>query len=284
MPKYWLIGGATLATLLVAASVVVALTREVEQLPRDTPEGTVQLYLTALGKEDFGLAHGLLSARLKRECGIEDFASQRQLRMSRELEDSRVTLEGTRSLNGKVIVTGRFTRIRGSGPFGTSESSHEQLYTLAQEESEWRLSEYSWPHFGCGPVAGKSFGVESRPEGTPEGTVGRFLEAVGAEDLNGAYSHLSEDMRTTCPYERFVAGGTGGAQVIRESQLAFDPTTFDKGTAFVAARLVNRSAGRGDSSFFSLTFTLHQEQGWRFTEYPWPYSDCGRSVFASEAR
>ena len=283
MPKYWLIGGATLATLLVAASVVVALTREVEQLPRDTPEGTVQLYLNALGKEDFGLAHGLLSARLKRECGIEDFASQRQLRMSRELEDSRVTLEGTRPLNGKVIVTARFTRIRGSGPFGTSESSHEQQYTLAQEESKWRLSEYSWPHFGCPAGAGKPFGVESRPEGTPEGTVGRFLEAVGAEDLNGAYSHLSEDMRTACPYDRFVAGGTGGAQVIKESQLAFDPTTFDKGTAFVAARLVKRSAGRGDSPFFSLTFTLHQEQGWRFTEYPWPYSDCGRNVFASEA-
>ena len=148
MPKIWLIGGAAFLVVLLAASVVVALTEREEPLPEGTPERAVQLFLVAAEEEDLKTAYALLSEELKEKCSVEGFASKRF--GSRDLKGSRVTLEETKVLNGSVVVIARVTRIQGSGPFGTSESSHEERFTLSRDEGEWRFTYFSWPYYGCG--------------------------------------------------------------------------------------------------------------------------------------
>ena len=149
MPKYWLIGGGAFVGVLLVVSVVVALMQEDVALKEGTPERTVQLYLRAVQDEDFRAAHGFLSAELKEECPPEDLAA-RNFSRARDLSDSRVTLEDTRHFTTTTVVVARVTRVRGSGPFGTSESSHEQPYTLRLEDDEWRITQNPWPYH-CSP-------------------------------------------------------------------------------------------------------------------------------------
>jgi hypothetical protein len=147
MSRLWLIGaGVALAALLVA-SIAVALLREPESFGEDTPERAVQLYLAALADDDFAAAHELLSSDMMRRCPLTSMV--RGLYAKEELGDSRVMLKESTLVDGTAFVTARVTRIRSSGPFDTSESSHEQRYTLVEEDGEWRLSDNMWPSHGC---------------------------------------------------------------------------------------------------------------------------------------
>ena len=148
MPRMWLIGGAALVAVLLVASIVVALVEQEEALPEGTPERTLQRFLLAVEDEDFRAAYDLLSAQLKQICAFEEFAGTAYGGKA-ELRNSRVTLEDTRYLDGTALVIARVTRISSSGPFGTSEWSHDEHYRLILEEGEWRFTEYPWPHYGC---------------------------------------------------------------------------------------------------------------------------------------
>lgn len=145
----WLIGGAVALAVLIAASIAVALTETVEELEEGTPERTVQLYLKAVDEADFKAAHNLLSDELKEVCTVELMAGRNTFR-AKQLSDSRITLEDTTHLDGTAIVTVRVTTVRGDGPFGTSESSYEQRFAVAEVGGEWRLSNDPWPYLGCG--------------------------------------------------------------------------------------------------------------------------------------
>ena len=145
----WLVGGAVALAVLVVASIVVALTETEEELEEGTPERAVQLYLKAVEEDDFKAAHDLLSDELKEVCTIELMAGRNTFR-ARQLGDSRITLEDTTRLDGTAIVTVRVTTVRRDGPFGTSESSHDQRFALTEEGGEWRLSNDPWPYLGCG--------------------------------------------------------------------------------------------------------------------------------------
>ena len=95
------------------------------------------------------LAYGLLSEELRQECAIEKFAGA-ALPVVDRLEDDRVTLDSTRTVGDTVFVTVRVTRFHGSGPFGPSERSFRESFSLRRQEEEWRFSEYPWPFHGCG--------------------------------------------------------------------------------------------------------------------------------------
>ena len=155
MSKIWLIGWAAALAVLLLASLVVGLTQSEDAFQAGTPEETVQRYLQAAQDKDFKATHGLLSRELKEDCLIENFATE-VFRDGEDVTDSRVTLEDKQDLNGSVVVIARVTRIRGSGPFGTSESSRMQNYTLVLEDGEWRFSHYPWPNYDCrGPLPGR---------------------------------------------------------------------------------------------------------------------------------
>jgi len=150
MANRWLIGGAVFLGVLLVASIAVALLAGEEPPPEGTPEATVRHFLEALEDEDYELAHGFLSGELKEECTVEKFAGG-NISMKDRLEDERVTLEGTSTVKDTVFVTVRVTRFRGGGPFGASESSYEQRFTLRREQGQWRFTEYPWPLFQCNP-------------------------------------------------------------------------------------------------------------------------------------
>ena len=170
MPKYWLIGGATFVGVLLVASVVVALMQEDVALKEGSPERAVQLYLQAVRDEDFKAAHGFLSEELKKDCTVETMAA-RDFGRGRELSSSRVTLRDTTYLNDSndsALVIARVTRVRGSGPFGSSESSHEQRYVLSLEDGQWLLAESPWPYYGCPEPSPKQEAIPARePPPTP---------------------------------------------------------------------------------------------------------------------
>ena len=158
MSKLWLIGGATaLGTLLVVA-VVVALLEQDETLPEGTPEAVVQQFLQAIQSEEFELAHSFLSEDLKNECAAEQFfAPPFRAYPPLRLADERITLRDTTTIGDSTFVDVRVTRFRSSdpfdsGPFGRSESSYEQRYTLQQIDGEWRFTSYPWPSYSCAPV------------------------------------------------------------------------------------------------------------------------------------
>ena len=149
MTKGWLIGGGVLLAALLTASIVVALMDKAETLPEGSPEAAVQRFLTLVEEEDLELAYGLLSEELRQECAVEKFAGG-ALPVVDRLEDDRVTLDGTRTVGDTVFVTVRVTRFHGSGPFGPSESSFRESFSLLRQEEEWRFSEYPWPFHACG--------------------------------------------------------------------------------------------------------------------------------------
>ncbi len=168
MTKLWLIGaGVFLGALLIAAVTVALLERE-DTLPEGSPEAAVQSFLLSLEDDDFGASYHFLSAELKGECEIDDLFGS-TMRSDGRLESNRITLDKTTFVNGTAVVTVRLTQFRGGGPFGSSESSYRQRFSLVQEEGEWKFKEYPWPLFRCGPFKPllEHADPESRPAPVP---------------------------------------------------------------------------------------------------------------------
>ena len=168
MPKAWLVGGAAALAVLLVVSIVLGVTQQAEQLQEGTPERTVQQYLIAADQEDYKTAYSLLTKELRDQCPMERFAAG-SFGGRTKLDSRRVTHEGTKYVDDTAVVTARVTNIGGGGPFGTSESSYEQRFTLSLEEGEWRLARHFWPFFGCdGPFRAEPAEPPSRmaPEPT----------------------------------------------------------------------------------------------------------------------
>ena len=148
MSRIWLAGGAACIAVLLIASIVVGLMDHETIFLVDSPEGVVQGFLKAIEDEDFTTAYRFLSSELRDSCSLEEFATGNIL-AGAQVRDNRITLEGTRDLNGTAIVIARNSSVDGSGLFGSSVRSYELTYTLTREEGEWRLSEPTWPYFSC---------------------------------------------------------------------------------------------------------------------------------------
>jgi len=151
MGKFWLMGGGAALALLLIVSVVVALLESEQSFEAGTPEGAVQSFLRSIEGEDFQTAYTLLSAGLKETCSLDRLFASSRYSFSKS-QDSRITHENTTTIDSTTIVTVRMSSFRNSGPFGYSESSHDQRYVMRQEEGEWRFVEYPWPLYDCGPA------------------------------------------------------------------------------------------------------------------------------------
>ena len=151
MTKGWLIGGVAFLVLLLVVAVVVAIVEEEESFGDGTPEATVQGFLKAVQDEEFQLAHGFLSQELSEDCTFDQFFSRAGGPGAGSLRYERISLKQTKFQGDRAFVTVRITNFRGSGPFGTSESSHEQTFILSRQDDTWLFSLYPWPFFQCGP-------------------------------------------------------------------------------------------------------------------------------------
>ena len=167
MSRIWLIGGVAFLGLLLVASIIVALTIDEDTLQEGTPEAIVQDFLKAVDAEELQVAHSFLAEDLRQDCPVERFFGDPFPRGD-QLKDARITFEKTTMVNETAFVTVRISRFQGSGPFGASESSHDQQYTLRQQDGEWQFSQFPRPFFRCGPF--KIIEPTPTPETMPEPT------------------------------------------------------------------------------------------------------------------
>jgi hypothetical protein len=148
MAKMWLVVGVTLLVGLMAAAVAMALVTTLggpRLLPADSPEGVVQRYLQAMEREDYPEAYSYLSSDLQARCSLYDFAGREYWPYT---EEGQVTLEKTQRYDGSALVRARVTSFYTDAPFGGSEYSYDQTFTLKLDADRWGLTGPGW---GCPP-------------------------------------------------------------------------------------------------------------------------------------
>jgi len=127
-------------------------------LPEGTPEGTVHRFLSAIEQGENRLAYGYLSPPLQVTCSFQHFRDTVrwfESRGDRNAGDLRVTLEGTRPIDGAVEVRVRIIRFNFSPPsplsppFDGRESSYGERFTLEMSEGEWLFVDPPWPMSRC---------------------------------------------------------------------------------------------------------------------------------------
>lgn len=123
---------------------VVALNREPAQLDPNTPEGTVQAYLQAIGDSDFDAAFDLLDPEYYEGCDAADLASN----MGRSEPFTAVLdLEGIEELTDEKTFVPVRMQFGTSGPFGSGWTSWES-FVVTDYTGSWLITEEAWPYFG----------------------------------------------------------------------------------------------------------------------------------------
>ncbi len=143
----WLASVGAIVVLAVALSVVAMVAGGGEQeFDAGTAEGTVQRYLRAVIDRDTSAAREYLSAELLDRC--EEQRMRDSYRWSSD-RDVRATLRGTAEVGDVTEVRIRITEFRGNPPFGSDEYSHDEFFSLRQEDGEWRIVVPPWPLNFC---------------------------------------------------------------------------------------------------------------------------------------
>ena len=128
------------AITIVALIVVLAVKVPTAQLDKDSPEGVVQQYLSAVTDRDYSQAIEFLSTDSK--CTVEDFDR------AFIQESLRIALSGTSSTVSTASVTVKIENSSGD-PFGGSYSE-TQTFRLVKDDSGWKIAGIPWPTYECG--------------------------------------------------------------------------------------------------------------------------------------
>jgi hypothetical protein len=129
--------GVIAAAAVVAA--VVAVQRDPVALDPDSPEATVQAYLTAVATGQHGVAVEQLAE--DSDCGLADLTN------AYRPEAIEVVLKETTVFGSDATVVVEMTEMYGGGPFETSGYSREEVLLLVQEDGAWRLTGSPWPMY-----------------------------------------------------------------------------------------------------------------------------------------
>lgn len=124
--------------VLVVVAAVLASTRTSHPADPATPEGTVQLFVTAVLDRDDAAAVALLDPSLGCSVPLPD----------RGMSGRRVTfaVAGTRVLGERASVEIDITEY-GSGPFDSW--SHRESYSLVTAGGRWLITGEPWPLYTC---------------------------------------------------------------------------------------------------------------------------------------
>ena len=142
--RYLVIVGAGLFILIVS-SLVLALTTEVATLEEGTPERSVQLFLEHLKNDRFSEAHSFLTLDKQKTCNAVHFLRQFSDYGDSQLQDSNISLnKPNQEIAQATIVNLEISRIEPS-PFGSSENSYQESFTLILEDNIWKISEFNFP-------------------------------------------------------------------------------------------------------------------------------------------
>jgi hypothetical protein len=134
------LGIVLVAIAIVALVAVLAVKEPTAQLDKDSPEGVVQQYLTAVTEKDFNQAMNYLASDSK--CTIQDFERA-------YVQDSlRIGLSDLTTTANSASVTVRIETSNGD-PFGSSYSE-SQTFRLTKDDSGWKITGIPWPTYECG--------------------------------------------------------------------------------------------------------------------------------------
>jgi hypothetical protein len=120
----------------VVALVVIGLNREPTNLDPDTPEGTVQIYLDALGRGDFDTAStlwastGCVPASKIPTTGVQDVSAAL---VSVDRNDIQATVAVTITESSADPLAGLY--------------EHDEWFTLINEDGDWKIQQPSWPYW-----------------------------------------------------------------------------------------------------------------------------------------
>ncbi len=129
------------------------------------------------------------------------------------------------------------------------------------------------------------------PEGTPEGTVHRFLLAIEQGDSRRAYDYLSSPLQETCSYQHFRDSTrwfeTKGDRYPGDLRVTLEGTQPVDGAVEVRVRITRFRVSPpspfsppfdGGESSHGERFILEMTDGeWRFVDPPWPMRRCPES-------
>lgn len=125
--------------VLVVVAAVVAATRTPPTADPATPQGTVQLFVTAVLDGDDRAAVALLDPKLGCTVPLPQ----------RGLSGTRVTfaIAGTRDFGDTASVDIDVTEYRSGGPF--EANSHRESYQLFTDDGRWLITGEPWPVYIC---------------------------------------------------------------------------------------------------------------------------------------
>ena len=141
----WLLGFGTALGILVILAVVLVLTMpgsdEVELLPENTPEGTVQRYVLAIKNRDYEEAYGYLSASAIADEGrYNSFEEWSRMFLSRNREDPwRAVIGEAEYLDSKAFVDVTIEIFSPAGLFGDPVRKLYYPFTLEKQGDAWKI-------------------------------------------------------------------------------------------------------------------------------------------------
>ncbi|MEA1902521.1 MAG: hypothetical protein U9N56_03235 [Actinomycetota bacterium] len=129
--------------IAVVALVAIALNREPVQLDPNTPEGTVQAYLQAIGDSDYDAAFELLDPEEYEGCSPADLATSvnRGEPFTAVFDTENIEKVG----NDTTLVPVRM-QFGSTGPFGNGWTQWE-TFILTDRTGSWLITEEAWPYF-----------------------------------------------------------------------------------------------------------------------------------------
>ena len=127
--------------LLAVVAGVLGGVRDVREYDRSTPQGAVQVYVTAVIDGDHRTAAGLLD-----EDGSCDL---RDLDDSWVPEETRVVLRETQVDGDRADVRVGIARSSSGRLFGASEQFERHTFRLEGGPGRWRITGQPWPLYSC---------------------------------------------------------------------------------------------------------------------------------------
>lgn len=137
----WLIAVVAGVGVLTAVAIVLGMTADEADLDPGTPEATVQAYLQAVTDRDAEAAVALFSDELTDRCGINIVRDSFQYGP----RNFRATLGDVETREATTDVFVEITERYGDDPLFGGESTFSEMYSLEQQDGEWRIVHATWP-------------------------------------------------------------------------------------------------------------------------------------------
>jgi hypothetical protein len=122
------------------------------------------------------------------------------------------------------------------------------------------------------------------PEGTPEGTVHRYLLAIRNGETRQAYEYLDADLQERCSFEHFRSNTQHfqrqgqGTDRSRDIRVALENVEAINGEVAVRVKITEFSVSAPfnvNEWSYTQEYMLEETDGqWRFVSEPWPMTWC----------